>query len=100
MSFRKVTRSLAQAALVTTTTAGGMIGTYKGIELAEGNRCPHYDKLPTTTRWGENFCAFMVVAGCTFMGTMFVPPMVITSPFWYPFASKEVKEFLSIDNRK
>ena len=96
MSFGKFTKGLSQAALITSSTAGGMIG----IELAKVNKYLHYDKLTTITRWGENVCTLMVVAGCTFMGSMLTLPLVITSPFWYPFASKDVKEFFSINNKK
>jgi hypothetical protein len=100
MSFGKFTKGLSQAALITSSTAGGMNGTYKGNELAKVNKYPHYDKLTTITRWGDNVCTLMVVAGCTFMGSMLTLPLVITSPFWYPFASKDVKEFFSINNKK
>ena len=100
MYYRTLAKGLAQFCLATATTTGGIAGTLKGFDIAEDNRCPRYSDLSSANKFGENVCSFMIITGCTFIGTVVTPPLVITSPFWYPSASKDVKDFFTIKRRK
>ena len=92
-------RKAAKYLYLTTTTAGGIIGLNKGITIAENNRCPYYDKLSPAGKCGENFCAFMIITATTSIGGLFIPPLVLTSPVWYPFASQDVKEIFELSKK-
>lgn len=96
MYYRNAVRCFARTAYGSASTIGGIIGLYHGFDIAERNRCPHFEKLTTPAKIRENVCAFTIIGGSTIMGSMLGPPLLLASPFLYPIAPNYIKNLVNI----
>lgn len=78
-----------------TACLGGVAGLSKGLTIAADNKCPHYNDLDKTGKLLENICSFTIVGATTFMGIVFIPPIVLTSPVWCPIVTPETRSILN-----
>tara|TARA_Y100000287_G_scaffold165924_1_gene148198 strand:+ start:1031 stop:1318 length:288 start_codon:yes stop_codon:yes gene_type:complete len=79
---------------VSATCLSGVVGLNTGFNIATKTRCPHYNKLSTSSKILENICSISIIGASTMMGAFFIPPIVLSSPIWYTFGSPNTRSFL------